>query len=231
MTKPFHKCPECETPKKVSVIGAGHIGSHVALFTLVSKLVTKVWLSDQFYLKVQGECMDINATLQALKIEADCLCTSNPSDLKGSDIVAVCVGRRRIQGEVRTDLYEDNKESIRLITNDILEYCPKATVLVVTNPSDDFTDYMKGFGVRAYSIGTDLDTARLRNMIHENTNKPSGEIEDFVMGKHGEDMEIISDISDDGKEKASQIAIETIRRKQSTVISTACIVYKTISEF
>ena len=209
-------------------MGAGEVGSHVAFLLLLGTELNKVWLFDTKYKKAQGQAMDINQAMSVMNNEKDCICSSNPEDMKGSDIVVVCSGRRRVPGEIRSDLYGDNVKGVQEICYMINEYCENATILVVTNPSDKLTTLVKYIvKTNVVGIGTELDTARLRELIHHKENIPRREIEAYAYGEHGEGM-LFEGIDDAVADEARQIAIETIKRKGSTVFAPALVVVNTI---
>lgn len=210
--------------KKVSIIGAGLVGSNVALFTLLHTDLDKVYLFDIKKDKVEGECMDINQCMSSMDSEKECINGS----LEGSDIVVICVGRRRVPGETRQDLRVDNMETILSVGVNIKVKCPNAKVLMVTNPSDNFTNLLKyQFDLDVIGIGTELDTARLVEHIHHTTGVTRQSIEAYAYGPHGEDM-MFEGIDEATEIAARQIAINTISKKGATVFAPAMVVVNTI---
>ena len=213
---------------KISIIGAGLVGSHIALFLLLSNIVNRVYLYDKNYQKALGESMDINQAMSVLKNESECITDPNIVIIKDSDVIIIAIGRRRISGEIRTDLYNDNLPDVLELSKVIKEYSNYPTILMVTNPSDDLTIKCQEITkCRVISIGTDLDTARLREVVHQKIRKPRKDIDCCVSGEHGEKM-ICHGVDDETAELGRQIAINTIIRKGATVFAPALSVVETI---
>ena len=206
---------------KISIIGTGLVGSQTALLMLLENIVDKVYLYDKNHTKALGEAMDINQCMSVLKNEKECITNNDISIISDSDIIIVAVGRRRVADEVRTDLFEPNKNDIIDVCGSIKLHAPNATILMVTNPSDDFTKLAHELtSCKVNSIGTELDTARLRELVHIKTSKPRKEITSYVSGEHGENM-LIHGTDEITAKQCSKIAIETISKKGATVYAPA----------
>lgn len=215
---------------KISIIGSGLVGSQIALFLLLQNVVEKIFLFDKNYDKALGESMDINQCMSVLNNEKECITSEDISLINNSDVVVVVIGRRRKIGEIRTDLFLPNKNDIQKTCENIKKYSPNAIIVMVTNPSDDFSKMAHELtSCKVFSVGTDLDTARLRELIHSKTSKPRKEITAYVSGEHGENMKIHGV---EGKiiEECSQIAINTISKKGATVFAPAMSTVNKIKE-
>ena len=206
---------------KISIIGSGLVGSQTALLMLLGDVVDKVYLYDKNHIKASGEAMDINQCMSVLNNEKECITNDDISIIDDSDIIIVAVGRRRIVNETRTDLFMPNKNDVMDVCNSIKTHAPNAVILMVTNPSDDFAKLARELtSCVVHSIGTDLDTARLRELIHMKTSTPRREITSYVSGEHGENM-IIHGTDDATAKECIRIAIDTISKKGSTVYAPA----------
>ena len=62
--------------------------------------------------------------------------TSNYEDISDSDIVIITAG---VPGMSRDDLVQINESIMEDISQQIVRYCPKAFVIVLTNPVDAMT--------------------------------------------------------------------------------------------
>ena len=206
---------------KISIIGTGLVGSQTALMLLLENIVNTVYIFDKDRNKAEGEAMDINQCMSVKKNEKICINGDDISIINNSDIVIVAIGRRRIPGEVRTDLFEPNKNDVIEVCESIKLHSPKAKILMVTNPSDDFAKLAQELtSCTVYSIGTELDTARLRELIRSKTSKPRSEITSYVTGEHGENM-LVHGTEEITAKECTKIAIETISKKGSTVYGPA----------
>ena len=165
--------------------------------------------------------MDINQCMSVLNNEKECITNDDISIIDDSDIIIVAVGRRRVISEIRTDLFVPNKNEIIDVCDSIKIHAPNATILMVTNPSDDFAKLARELtSCVVHSIGIELDTARLRELIHIKTSKPRREITAYVSGEHGENM-LIHGTDDTTARECIKISINTISKKGATVYAPA----------
>ena len=206
---------------KISIIGGGLVGSQTALLLLLEDVVDKIYLYDKNHVKALGEAMDINQCMSVLGNEKECITNDDVSIIDDSDIVIVVVGRRRMVNEIRTDLFVPNRNDIIDVCNSIKNHAPNATILMVTNPSDDFAKLARKLtSCVVHSVGIELDTASIRELIHIKTSTPRREITSYVSGEHGENMSVHG--TDDATAKeCTQIAINTISKKGATVYAPA----------
>ena len=206
---------------KISIIGSGLVGSQTALLMLLGDVVDKVYLYDKNHIKASGEAMDINQCMSVLNNEKECITNDDISIIDDSDIIIVAVGRRRVISEIRTDLFVPNKNEIIDVCDSIKIHAPNATILMVTNPSDDFAKLARELtSCVVHPIGIELDTARLRELIHIKTSKPRREITAYVSGEHGENM-LIHGTDDTTARECIKISINTISKKGATVYAPA----------
>lgn len=149
---------------KISVIGAGFVGSACAYALMESGLASKLVLVDVNREKAEGECMDIAhgaAFVQHVDIEAGDYETTHDSD-----VVVITAGAAQKPGETRLDLIQKNFAIFQKIVPQIVRYSPNAVILVVANPVDILsliTYKLSGLPhQRVIGSGTVLDSSRLR---------------------------------------------------------------------
>ena len=173
---------------KVTIIGAGSVGSTIAYTLAVQGQVSEIVMIDVNTKKALGEAMDIRQGtpfLQPCKIYA-----GNYEDAAGSDIVVVTSGIARKPGQTRLELCQINVNIIKSITPQIVAACPDAIYVFVSNPVDVLTYAFHKFSnipeKRIIGSGTILDTARLRSRIAENLSINQKDVHAFVLGEHGD---------------------------------------------
>jgi len=174
---------------KISIIGAGFVGSTTAYTILLSGLVSEIVLIDINRDKAEGDAMDMNHGLSfvsPVKITA-----GGYEEIEGSDMIIITAGANQKPGETRIDLLKRNTDVFKNIINEILKYCHDNTILmVITNPVDILTYItykLSGFSKRnVFGSGTVLDTARLKYMIGEHTNIDARNVHTYIIGEHGD---------------------------------------------
>ena len=174
---------------KITVIGAGNVGSTIVYTMVLSGLVSEIVLIDINRDRAEGEAMDMNHGLcfvSPVKVIA-----GSYSDIKGSDMVIVTAGASQREGEKRTDLLKRNTDVFRDIIRQVVRYCHDDTILmVVTNPVDILTYItykISGFSKKnVIGSGTVLDTARLKYLLGEHTNVDVRNVHTYIVGEHGD---------------------------------------------
>ena len=170
--------------RKVTIIGAGSVGSTIAYTMAVNGLAGEVVMIDITNRKAQGEAMDIRQGTPfcgPLHINADA---------EGSDVAIVTSGVARKPGQTRSDLAQTNVNIIKSLTPEIVKYAPNAIYVFVANPVDILTYVFKKIsGIpenRIIGSGTILDTARLRSRLAEYMSISQKNVHAYVLGEHGD---------------------------------------------
>lgn len=173
---------------KITVIGAGSVGSTIAYTLSNQNVASEIVLIDINKEKVEGEVMDI----------AQGTCFRDPisiiageyEDAKDSDIVIITSGIARKPGQTRIELTQTNVNILKSITPEIVKVAPHALYIIVSNPVDIMTYvFTKISGLPENQIigsGTILDSARLRCGLSEYLNVAQNNIHAYVFGEHGD---------------------------------------------
>ena len=173
---------------KITVIGAGSVGSTIAYTLSNGDIASEIVLIDINKEKVAGEVMDI----------AQGTCFRDPinivageyEDAKDSDIVIITSGIARKPGQTRIELTQTNVNILKSITPEIVKAAPNALYIIVSNPVDIMTYvFTKISGLPENQIigsGTILDTARLRCGLSEHFKVAQKNIHAYVFGEHGD---------------------------------------------
>jgi L-lactate dehydrogenase len=126
-----------QTAIKISVIGAGFVGSTVA-YTLVMKgVASEIVLVDVNLERAEGEAMDISHGAPFAK--SSVIRAGSYEDTKGSDVVIITAGTNQKPGETRIDLITRNAAIMRDVAGRVGEQSPNAVILVISNPVDVMT--------------------------------------------------------------------------------------------
>jgi L-lactate dehydrogenase len=173
---------------KISVIGAGFVGSTTAYALTLQNAAAEIVLVDINEAKSKAEALDIAHATSALgDIEVR---PGNYKETKDSDIVIITAGIGPKPGETRLDIVNKNLKVFKSMMPEIVKYSPNAILLVVSNPVDILT-YMtyklSGFPKnRVLGSGTVLDTLRLKYTIEKKYDIDSKDIDTLIIGEHGD---------------------------------------------
>ncbi|MDP3372154.1 MAG: malate dehydrogenase [Candidatus Paracaedibacteraceae bacterium] len=176
---------------KIALVGSGNIGGTLAHLALQRRL-GEVVLIDIAEGIPQGKALDLSQSSAVDGIEVNCRGSNDPADMVDADVVIVTAGIPRKPGMSRDDLLTINAGIIRTVGENIKKYCPKAFVIVVTNPLDVMVWLMqKASGLPAsHVVGMAgiLDSGRYKHFLAKELNVSPADIQAFVLGGHGDAM-------------------------------------------
>lgn len=179
------------TRKKLSVIGAGFVGSTCAHWA-ASKELGDVVLLDVNEGSAKGRGLDLYEASPVEGFDSIVKGTSDYKDIADSDVVIVTAGMPRKPGMSRDDLLATNAKIMKSVCQGIKQYAPNSIVIVVSNPLDAMALVAKetlGFPrERVLGMAGVLDGARFRTFISEATGISVKDINAFVLGGHGDTM-------------------------------------------
>lgn len=177
---------------KISIIGAGQVGSNTALFCLMKGCGDKVILLDVVPGVPQGKALDLNQSAIVFGARGRVQGTNNYEDTASSDIVVITAGFPRKEGMTRLDLLKKNAEVVAITAENVKKYSPGSIVILVTNPLDVMAHlFFKKSGFsrnKVMGMAGILDTARFDHYLERETNVLSDKISSIVLGVHGENM-------------------------------------------
>lgn len=175
-------------PSKVTVVGAGSVGSSVAYATAIRGVAHTVALYDINTEKVDAEVLDLAHGSQFMG--SSIVGGSDIEYVADSDVVVITAGARQKPGQSRLDLAGDNVKILSSLLPQLLEQAPDAIYILVTNPCDVLTKAaleISGLPTsRVFSSGTVLDTSRLRWLISRRLGVSPGSVHALMMGEHGD---------------------------------------------
>ena len=186
--------PDClrkgdeETMIKITIIGAGSVGSAIANDMVAMGIATEIVLIDVNREKAFGEAMDI---YQGVSFCAPAIVRSGDyPEAAGSDIVIITSGVARKPGQTRLELAQTNVDILKDITPQIVKSAPDAIYIIVSNPVDVLTYvFQKISGIpegRIIGSGTALDTARLQAELARRFQISPKNVHASVFGEHGD---------------------------------------------
>jgi malate dehydrogenase len=178
---------------KILLIGGGQIGGNLALLA-AQKELGDIMIYDipQAEGMVKGKALDILQLRPHDGYDVDISGTSNPKDMKDSDVVIITAGIPRKPGMNREDLLSINIKIISDVAENVKKYAPNAFVIVVSNPLDAivYSFYkVSGFSKnKVVGMAGALDTCRFKTFLAEETGLSVQDIQCMVLGGHGDTM-------------------------------------------
>ncbi|MBF0487688.1 MAG: malate dehydrogenase [Nitrospirae bacterium] len=177
--------------KKVSIIGAGHVGASTAQLLALAG-ISDVVLFDVVEGMPQGKALDLSQACSIWNSSASVEGTNNYADTAGSDVIVVTAGIARKPGMSRDDLLKTNAEIVSAVGRGIAGGSPDAVIIAVTNPMDVMAHLLyktTGFPHhRVMGMGGVLDAARFSTFVGWELNVSSGSVNSVILGGHGDQM-------------------------------------------
>lgn len=177
--------------KKITVVGAGHVGE-VTAFKIAEKELGDVILLDIIEDMPIGKGLDMLEGGPVGKYDTRINGTNSYADTANSDIIVITAGVPRKPGMSRDELVGTNFGIVKSVTENVIEYSPNAILLVVSNPLDAmvYTAFkVSGFPKnRVFGMAGILDTTRFRAFISMELNVSVENIQAMVLGGHGDTM-------------------------------------------
>jgi malate dehydrogenase len=178
--------------KKITVIGAGFVGSTTAQRIAEKELAKEVWLIDINEGTAKGKALDMYESAPVEGFDSAVFGTSSYEDTANSDMVIMTAGLPRKPGMSRDDLLKTNADIMKACMEQVKRTSPEAMVIVVSNPLDAMVWLAKrvlGFPAnRVFGMAGVLDSARYRSFIAMETGCSVEDVHAFVLGGHGDTM-------------------------------------------
>lgn len=178
--------------KKITVVGAGHVGATCSQLLAMKELAQEVVLVDIAEGIPQGKGLDQWESAPIEGFDARVIGTNGYDEAAGSSIFIVTAGIARKPGMSRDDLLKTNANVIRSVSEEIKRVAPESIVIMVTNPLDVMAQVAletTGFPrERVIGMAGVLDTARYRSFIALELDVSIEDIQALVLGGHGDTM-------------------------------------------
>lgn len=177
--------------KKVTVVGAGFVGSTCAHW-IAAKQLADVVLIDIFEGVAKGKALDLAQAGPVEGYDVSIIGSSDYADAANSDVVILTSGAPRKPGMTREDLVAVNADITAQNIEAIKATSPNAFLIVVSNPMDTMTTLahkLSGFPKeRVMGQGGVLDAARYRTFVAREIGCSVEDVHAMLMGGHGDEM-------------------------------------------
>lgn len=174
---------------KLSIIGAGAVGSSIAYAAMIRSSATETVIYDLDHPRAVAEASDIgHAALSSgsMRISA----AETLSGTANSDVVIITAGAKRKPDQTRLELLAINESIVVGMVPEILEHSPNAKIVIVSNPCDVLaTRAVQKYGLpsnQVFSSGNVLDTSRLAWVLSHRLGVSVESVNAMVLGEHGD---------------------------------------------
>ncbi|OGW24691.1 MAG: malate dehydrogenase [Nitrospinae bacterium RIFCSPLOWO2_12_FULL_47_7] len=177
--------------RKITVVGAGQVGTTVAQLTAYKNLGDIV-IVDIVEGVPQGKALDLQESGCLQVFDSTITGTNNYKDTADSDIVVITAGIPRKPGQSRSDLLAINTKIVKSVTEEIMKYSSNPFIIVVSNPLDAMVYLTKKISKlsknRIIGMAGVLDAARFRTFVSRELDCSLVDVDAMVLGGHGDSM-------------------------------------------
>ena len=177
--------------KKITVVGAGQVGSTVAQLTAYKNLGDVV-IIDIVEGVPQGKALDLQESSCLQVFDSLVTGTNDYKDTANSDIVVITAGLPRKPGMSREDLLATNAKIVQSVTEQIMKHSHDPIIIVVSNPLDAMVYMAKKTSNlpknKIIGMAGVLDSARLQTFVSLELGCSLIDVDAMVLGGHGDSM-------------------------------------------
>ena len=176
---------------KVTVIGAGNVGSSCVEYIAIKSIASDIVLLDIKKGLAEGKALDLMQTSTTLGFNSRILGVTNDyKATSNSDVVVITSGIPRKPGMTREELIGINAGIVKSVIKSALSNSPNAIIIMVSNPMDTMTYLALKLSNlsknKVIGMGGALDSSRFKTYLSIALNKPANQIEGMVIGGHGD---------------------------------------------
>lgn len=172
---------------KISVIGAGRLGSTIAFAIVKERICDELVMIDIIEDLVKGEELDMGQTTICPVVGS-----TDYGNVAGSDLIVIVAGIARKPDMTREQLLGTNVKIMKSVIENVVKYAPNALLLIVSNPMDAMayvalkeSSFDKS---RVFGMGGVVDTNRFRYFLGLEFGVHVDKVQAVVIGQHGEIM-------------------------------------------
>lgn len=175
--------------RKVVIVGAGHVGSHVGYALISQSLADEIVYIDSDHAKAVAQALDLTDATNYLPVRTK-VTAGDYSDAGDAQIMIIAAGPLPTGNQTRMDTLGQTIAILKDVTKSIKESGFDGIIVNISNPADVITHYIQHAlnwaPERIFSTSTTLDSARLRRAIAQETGIDQKSITAYALGEHGE---------------------------------------------
>ncbi len=197
---------------KIVVIGAGHVGSHVALECARQALAEEIVLLDIDAEKAWAHAEDIADAGVRPRV-----CAGGYDAVRDADIAVMAACNNGYESADRLLELPYAAEVAREVADGLSRCGFSGTVVSITNPCDVIAHFLAAqTGLRVVGTGTGFDSVRFRLRIARALGVDAARVAGYCLGEHGDSqVPALSTVRVDGKplDTARREALQSVSRE------------------
>lgn len=178
---------------KISIVGAGHVGSHAAFALASEGLVGEIALYDIDAVKARAQAEDLADAVVYQRSRTKIFAAENYDAARDAELLIVAAGPLPDIAAGQTDRAQTLDWTLSVLD----EILPKIAasgfhgiIVNISNPADVITHYIQNelawASAKIFSTSTTLDSARLRRILAQRLGVAPQSVSALMLGEHGE---------------------------------------------
>lgn len=180
---------------KITIIGAGNVGSSVAYALILREIAEELVLIDINEDLLYAKELELSQSIAALNLDIELICTKDYSYTKNSDIVLFGAGFARRDGQSREELLQINANIMLDCAKKIKKFNTDPLFIILTNPVDFLLNTLYESGIfsskKIVAMAGVLDNARFKYELAKKLNVKMSSVDTRLIGFHNDDMVLV----------------------------------------
>ncbi|MCZ0772006.1 malate dehydrogenase [Campylobacter hepaticus] len=180
---------------KITIIGAGNVGSSIAYALILRELASQIVLLDINEDLLIAKELELLQSIAALNLDIDLVCTKDYSCTKDSHIVLFSAGFARKAGQSREELLQLNTSIMLDCAKKIKEFTKDPLFIILTNPVDFLLNTLYEHKIfspkKIVAMAGILDNARFKYELAKKLNVKMSSVDTRLIGFHNDDMVLV----------------------------------------
>lgn len=197
---------------KVTIIGAGNVGSSLAYAMILRNVASELVLIDRNETILVARDLELGQSIAALNLKTKLICTTEYVHCEKSDVIIFCAGLARKDGQSRDELLQSNKDIMLDCAKKVKRYVEDPLFIILTNPVDFLLNALFEFKIfspkKIIAMAGTLDNARFKYELAKKFNCHSFDVDTKLLGFHNDDMVLLKSHSSYKGEKLSKLLKE-----------------------
>ncbi|WP_139470617.1 malate dehydrogenase [Campylobacter armoricus] len=180
---------------KITIIGAGNVGSSVAYALILRELVNELVLIDINEDLLLAKELELTQSIAAFNFAIKITCSNDYEYTKDSDIVIFSAGVARKEGQSRDELFAINSKIMLDCAKSIKNFSKDPLFIIVSNPVDFLLNALYESELfsskKIIAMAGVLDNARFKYEIAKKLNIKTSSVDSKLIGFHNDSMVLV----------------------------------------
>ena len=180
---------------KITIIGAGNVGSSLAYALILREFAKELVLIDINDDLLIAKELELSQSIAALNLDISLICTKDYAFSKDSDIVIFSAGLARKEGQSRDELLKINAKIMLDCARSVKKFSENPLFIILTNPVDFLLNTLFESQIfsskKIVAMAGVLDNARFKYELAKRLSVSMSSVDTRLIGFHNDDMVLI----------------------------------------